>query len=275
LIVYNETMYLVQMEIPSTLTEEIGQILFSIGALSVSHKKVKTSTHVESIFKSTKELAKHFDQELFTTKKINTTYWQNKWFKYYKAFEINKDILIKPYTDKKKYKQKYVITLDPRYAFGDGQHPTTTLALRTLYSALSKKKFKRLLDIGTGTGVLAILANQMGLTDVSGFDIEAQAIRSARKNNTYNKTKCRFFKADAFAYREKRKYDLIVINMISAQMEKALPRVKELLTPNGLAIATGISKRWSKDLEKTFISQGFRLLQKTSLKDWNCFTVTL
>jgi ribosomal protein L11 methyltransferase len=266
-------MYQVKMKIPIALTEEIGHILFSIGALSVSHKKIKTIAQVEAIFKSTAPVKKHFDQELFTTKKINTTYWQNKWFQYYKAFAINKNILIKPYTDKKKYHQKYVLTLDPRYAFGDGRHPTTILALRTLYSSLLNKKVIRLLDIGTGTGVLAILANKMGVSDCAGFDIESQAIRQARKNNTYNKTKCRFFIADAFTYRENQKYDLIVVNLISSQMEPALPRVKELLAPDGLVVATGISNRWSKDMEKCFTKNKLRVTKKTSLNDWNCFMV--
>jgi ribosomal protein L11 methyltransferase len=261
------------MSVPTVLTEEIGHILFSLGALSVSHTHVKTTTQIEAIFKSTKPLSSHFDKELFTAKKINTTYWQNKWFQYYKAFAINKDILIKPYTDKKKYKQKYILTLDPRYAFGDGRHPTTLLALRTLYATLHKKRFSRLLDIGTGTGVLAILANKMGVPETVGFDIEDQAIRQARKNNAYNRTTCRFFVADALTYRENKKYDLIVVNMISSQMEPALPKVKELLTPDGLVVATGISTRWSKDMENCFAKHHLRVTKKMSLNDWNCFMV--
>jgi ribosomal protein L11 methyltransferase len=115
----------------------------------------------------------------------------------------------------KNEKVKYIISLTPGAAFGTGEHETTYNCLKAMLELEEQpEKLESMLDIGTGSGILCILAKKMGFSKVKGFDIDPLSIETAEENARKNEvTGIEWELADIFSYQEKNKYDLVVANI--------------------------------------------------------------
>ena len=111
--------------------------------------------------------------------------WKESWKRHFKPMEIGDALLIKPSWSKKRArKSQKVIVLDPGLSFGTGQHATTSFCLdeivRLKRSASSPRRLQSFLDIGTGSGILAIAAAKMGYAPIYAIDYDSDAVRIAR-----------------------------------------------------------------------------------------------
>ena len=204
-----------------------------------------------------------------------------------------KSLLVKPSWSKRKpRKNQAVMLLDPGLSFGTGQHPTTAFCLREIVSRKLPRKergrparefktkhhadepsaLQSFLDIGTGSGILAIAAAKLGYQPVHAFDFDANAIQIARVNARRNNVagKIRFWRGDVskLPLRPARKYDLICANLISDLLITERRRIAAQLNRGGTLVLAGILKSEFQEVQSAFEKSGLRLLASKTEKAW-------
>ena len=127
------------------------------------------------------------------------------------------------------------LRLDPGLAFGTGSHPTTSMCLRWLASQL--RRGETVLDYGCGSGILAIAAAKLGAAEVSGTDVDAQAIAASRDNANLNGVTARFDAPDAF---NAGTYDVVVANILANPLQLLAPLLAARVRAGGHIVLSGI-----------------------------------
>lgn len=140
----------------------------------------------------------------------------------------------------------HVIRLDPGLAFGTGTHPTTRMCLR--YIADRAGQFRRVLDYGCGSGILAIAAARFGATDVDAVDIDPAAVESARVNAAVNGVSLRAGLPDMTNNR----YDLVLANILASPLKVLAPLLCSKVAPGGTLVLAGILQRQAQELTQTY-----------------------
>jgi ribosomal protein L11 methyltransferase len=173
------------------------------------------------------------------------TDWESRWKESWRPFSLTGKIALIPLflTGAKCPKGKMPLYLDTTAAFGTGLHETTRFSSR-LIEGLSGK-FKTFLDIGTGTGILAIVALLSGAGRVEAFDIDKEAVKVARDNFKANGLKCHALKAcDVKGYNAKKAFDLVAANLITHDLVSFKDKIIASVRIDGYLIISGIY-RWS------------------------------
>ena len=222
---------------------------------------------IERIFQ---DLRKEFRISKPRTRELGREDWTEEWKKDYRIRKIGRRMVIVP--SWKIYRPKrneIAITMDPGMAFGTGLHPTTRLCLIALEKYL--KKGEDVLDVGTGSGILAIAAVKLGAGFVHALDIETTAIEVAGRNVAENGV------ADRIAlYARTLKEvadkipaaDLIVVNILAYTIIRMLPEMKAKLRPGGLIITSGILKEYVSDVEAALKQEGFEIVESVQDEEW-------
>ncbi len=164
------------------------------------------------------------------------------------------------------------LAVEPRMAFGSGSHESTQLVLHELERM--DLAGRSVLDVGTGSGVLALAAERLGAIPVIGFDLDPNAVWVARQTATQQEwpARPRFFVGTAQAL-SLRRFDVILCNMVPAQF---LPLVGELalrLEPDGTAVFSGILESERLTLTGRFVEAGLEVCGRTQLDDWTSLMV--
>ena len=262
--------------------DSLSEKLFGLGALSISREVKKEGVSITALFESVDPVAREFTKELYTIHELDENEWKYSWLKYLEPAVINEEIYIHPVTAESKpdISYKYTIQIDPRDAFGDGNHPTTFLCLNFIYDSLfslnteEKSKFT-VLDIGTGTGILSILCEMMGVKSIDAIDNEKASIERSKINLKLNNSKTiNLIQSDIASFKSQNRYNIIIANLLTGILTTAMPRIKELLNNNGVAIISGISDDGVSDIKEALKKSGLTI-QKSMMKDgWNGFVVT-
>jgi ribosomal protein L11 methyltransferase len=215
--------------------------------------------------------------------------WSESWKRHFKAIEIGKALLIKPsWIKRPARKNQAVMILDPGLSFGTGQHPTTSFCLQQIVAAVgrppqtpNKSKdaalcraaaTKSFLDIGTGSGILAIAAAKLGFKPAHAFDFDPEAVRVARANARVNQVpkKIKITRNDVtkLPVRPVRKYDLICANLISNMLIAERRRIVAQLNRGGTLVLAGILKSEFTQLQTAYENLGLKLVSAKSEKEW-------
>jgi ribosomal protein L11 methyltransferase len=203
--------------------------------------------------------------------KLKRENWAESWKKHFHAIEIGDSLLVKPSWSKKRpRKNQAVVVLDPGLSFGTGQHATTKFCLTEI--ARQKEIEKSFLDIGTGSGILAIAAAKLNYQPVYAFDFDPESVRfaknNARANNILNKIK--IFRDDITKPKKlpKQKFDLVCANLISnlliAERKKIIARLK----PIGTLVLAGILAAEFSEVQLAFENCGLKLVAGKTEKEW-------
>jgi ribosomal protein L11 methyltransferase len=156
-------------------------------------------------------------------------------------------------------------------AFGTGHHGTTTGCLLAYDGLLKARGFARVLDVGTGTGVLAIAAMRTGSRRAVGTDIDAVSVRIARENARLNHARARFVRADGLAHRrvaEGAPYDLVFANILARPLVRLSPGIRRALKPGGTAILSGLLRSQQRFVFAAYLGRGFRLKRRILRDAW-------
>ncbi len=156
-------------------------------------------------------------------------------------------------------------------AFGTGHHGTTTGCLVAYDGLLKARRFARVLDVGTGTGVLAIAAARTGSRRVVGTDIDAVSVRIARENARLNQARARFVRADGLAHRSvaaNAPYDLVFANILARPLVRLSPQIRHALKSGGVAILSGLLRSQQRFVLAAYLSRGFRLQRRVLRDAW-------
>ncbi len=154
-------------------------------------------------------------------------------------------------------------------AFGTGHHGTTVGCLTAYSELLKRKRFAKVLDVGCGTGVLAIAAARTGSTVAVGTDIDPVSARIARENAKVNATKARFVYAAGLEHPQVRRgkpYDQVFANILARPLIFLSGRIGRALKPGGLAILSGLLRMQEREVKAAYLAKGF-VVEKRLYRD--------
>jgi ribosomal protein L11 methyltransferase len=157
-------------------------------------------------------------------------------------------------------------------AFGTGHHGTTEGCLSALDALLKAQAFRRVLDVGCGTGVLAIAAARTGSAVVVGTDIDAPSVRIARENAALNRARVRFAHASGLADRHVRAgapYDLVFANILAPPLVALAEDIRRALRPGGTAILSGLLRAQERRITAAYLSHGLVLVRRLRRDAWS------
>jgi len=273
-------MYELTYSIPPKLEDQFTEKLNNRGLTSFSIEKFSGSVHLK-IYSDSPEPVDVIDvQYLAGVSEIFESDWKNKWAEGYTGHELTENIyVLPPGIDPPDGNYRLTILIDPEDSFGDGHHPTTRLCGRLLeqvlnkYDILDKISF---IDIGTGSGVLAIQAYLAGVRDIELFDYDSDSVFKADKNLNLNGViGVRASLQDLYTFTASKKYDIITANLLSKILEDNIEKLKSLLKPDGFLIVSGISSKWGEDMAKLFKSTDLKIVSHKKLEEWEGFVLSL
>ena len=204
--------------------------------------------------------------------------WISSWKKYWGPELVGDNLLVLPCWLElpEEYKNKKVIKIDPGAAFGTGSHPTTSLCLEELEKiSLSSKK---ILDIGSGSGILSIAAKCFGANEIYALDNDYLAINSTESNFRLNfgtlddlKTYLGPFDSLVSKYTLKN-FDFILCNILAEVIKGIIPDIRNCLKIDGEVILSGILNSQKDEIIKLLNASNLRINDVSSKKDWVCIT---
>ena len=167
-----------------------------------------------------------------------------------------------------------LIRVRPGVSFGAGRHPTTRLALRAIEAAVNSFKKSeeitagRVLDIGTGSGVLAIAAVKLGFSGGIGLDIDPCALAEARENVRLNGLEGRIDVSDRAVESIAQRFTLVAANLRLPTLVKLAARIALLVEAHGALVVSGIRTEESSEIEAVYGKRGFRCVGSAEEYDW-------
>lgn len=201
---------------------------------------------------------------------LNEEDWANCWKKYYKPIHIGKNVTIVPmWEEYEAHENEVIVKMDPGMAFGTGTHETTALCAELIEKYLPAGA--RALDVGTGSGILAVLESKLGAKEVEALDIDANAVGVAIENckmNGVNNVVCR--QSDLIRAAEG-KYDFISANIVAEIIIRMSENVGDFLKNEGILVVSGIIEPQAEQVVAAFNAKGFTLVDKLDKNDWNAF----
>jgi len=204
-----------------------------------------------------------------TISEINEEEWATAWKKYYKPVKVTKNLSITPtwedYHPADRGEQ--VIELDPGMAFGTGTHPTTVLCIEALERYMPANA--KVLDVGTGTGVLAISAAKLGAREVLAVDLDHVAVQSAKINVKLNKVQdIVSVKQTTLADNVGAGYDVVVANLLAEIVIRMAEGAAKVLLPDGILIASGIINNKKDEVKHVLEGSGLTVIHEAAREDW-------
>jgi len=168
------------------------------------------------------------------------------------------------------------LKIDAGAAFGTGHHGTTVGCLIAFDELLKRERFERVLDVGCGTGVLAIAAARTGSRVAVGTDIDAPSVRIANENAKLNMADARFVHAFGLNDRKVRgqgPYDLVFANILAPPLVSLAQDIKEALTLGGVAILSGLLRTQERRVTAAYLSRGFILERRIHRDAWSALVL--
>ena len=206
-------------------------------------------------------------------KKVNEENWSNAWKKYFHPTRIGKNIVIKPsWEEYEKKENDLIIEIDPGMAFGTGTHHTTTLCAETLEDVI--KPEHKVFDVGTGSGILALICAKLGANEITAIDLDPVAVKVAIENVEKNNLsdKISVLEGDLLSLVDETA-DIIVANIIADVICVLLPDAMKKLKSGGIFIASGIIADRKDDVINVAKKTGFIIGDIKTKKDWVAITM--
>ena len=200
---------------------------------------------------------------------VNEEDWANSWKAYYKPIKIGERLVIVPAWEKYTPAEgELIVRMDPGMAFGTGTHETTRLVIKLLETYT--KEGCRMLDVGTGSGILAICASKLGAGECRAYDIDPMAVRVANENiKDSGLTNITCEVSDLLRQVDKSQpYDLICANIVADIIIRMTPDVGELMHKDTVLLASGIIMERSDDVVECFEKHGFRIVERLEENGW-------
>ncbi len=195
--------------------------------------------------------------------------WANSWKAYYKPLKIGKRLVIVPAWEKYEPQDgELIVRMDPGMAFGTGTHETTRLVIQMLESYT--KQGCRMLDVGTGSGILAICASKLGAAECKAYDIDPMAVRVANENikdSGLGNITCEV--SDLLRQADRSKpYDLICANIVADIIIRMTPDLSPFMHDETVLLASGIIAERCEDVVECFEKNGYRIVERLVDNGW-------
>lgn len=207
-----------------------------------------------------------------TLNPVNTEDWSNSWKVHFKPLRVGKRLLIVPtWEESAPLQDDLVIRIDPGMAFGTGGHETTRLCLELLESVMENGPLlttPSLLDLGTGSGILAMAASLLGAGRILALDIDPDAVDVARENLALNgltdQVECGTEPLESLV----ETFDIILANILAEELVRLSPYLTDRLNPGGSLILSGILAEKESLVRSGFASQPLAYQQTLCAGEW-------
>lgn len=200
---------------------------------------------------------------------VNEEEWATAWKKYYHPVKISNRFTIVPTWEiyKPVDSDELIIELDPGMAFGTGTHPTTVMSLQALEKYMTEDS--TVIDVGTGSGVLAIGSAMLGAKHVHALDLDEVAVRSAKLNVKLNKVQDHVEVVQGnLLDTVKEPAEIVVANILAEIIMTFIDDAYRLVRPNGYFIASGIIETKKEEVKTALEKAGFVIEEVMMMEDW-------
>ncbi len=209
-----------------------------------------------------------------TATKLRHEDWAESWKRHFHAMEFGRALLVKPTWIRRQPRPgQQVVVLDPGLSFGTGQHPTTGFCLEQIVACRRAESPQSLLDIGTGSGLLAIAAVKLGYKPVEAYDFDPDSVRVARANARLNGVAraLRISPRDLTCEprRSVQKFDVVCANLIHDLLIAERARIVDRLRPGGTLVLAGILRAQFPAVARAYRAAGLRLTASRREKEWH------
>lgn len=210
-------------------------------------------------------------------KKVPARDWSESWKRHFKPLDLGPRLLVKPtWSRRAPKKSQALVVLDPGLSFGTGQHATTRFCLEQLVALRDPRSAQSMLDVGTGSGILAIAAVKLGYQTVDAFDFDPDCVRVANENAELNGVAgiLKVTQGDIARVpkRPKQRHSVVCANLIYdlliAQRDRLLARV----APGGSLVLAGILETQFDQVCMAFDQSGWRIRTSKVDKEWRSGT---
>ncbi|MZP28807.1 50S ribosomal protein L11 methyltransferase [Heliobacterium undosum] len=217
---------------------------------------------------SARERSEEWPAHAWTMTDLHEDDWAHAWKAFFKPEKVGRRVVIRPtWEEYVAVEDDLVISIDPGMAFGTGTHPTTVMCIRALEDYVHPEA--RVLDVGTGSGVLSIAAALLGAKKVLAVDNDPVAVATAQENVTLNQVDdvVEVRRNDLLSGLEEQA-DILVANIIADVIIRLAPQAEALLTPEGIMIASGIIQNRLDDVVEAMTEKGFTIEELISHGEW-------
>ena len=206
------------------------------------------------------------------TRVVDEADWAEAWKQHFHVLSLGRRLVIKPsWLRHKRAEDEVVIDLDPGMAFGTGLHPTTRLCLQALEARADRGPLGRVLDVGCGSGILAITAVKLGGTRALGVDIDPIAIEATEANARHNRVGKRVRAREGSVPTEEGPFDTVLANLIAGILIELAPHLADEVVPGGSLVASGIFLDREAQTWQALERAGFSLVRRWHESDWVAF----
>lgn len=252
------------------------------GTLDINGESVSVEEILKRVEKELEDLRMFMDigEGTVSVDETEDIDWINNWKKYFHQFYID-DVLVIPSWEevKEEDRDKMILHIDPGTAFGTGMHETTQLCIRQLKKHIAEDT--RLLDVGTGSGILSILSLMFGAKEAVGTDLDPCAIEAVEENkkaNDIQDEKLRVMIGNLITDKEVQDkvgygcYDIVVANILADVLLDLTPIIVKNLKPDGIYITSGIIDEKEEIVAKAIRRAGMEILETTYQGEWVSIT---
>ncbi len=195
--------------------------------------------------------------------------WAHSWKQYYKPIALGRVTVVPAWEDYTAKQGEIIVRMDPGMAFGTGTHETTRLVLLLLQDVL--RGGERVLDVGTGSGILSICASKLGAADCHAYDIDPVAVKVARDNAQADG--CDNITVGVSDLLQDvdlsgGPFDICVANIVADIILRMLPDIRRYLLPQAPLILSGIIDSRADQVREALAAHGFRIEREATENDW-------
>ncbi len=231
------------------VTDHVAYISERLGALGIEHKTELISLCEED--------------------------WADSWKQYYKPIKIGEKLVVVPMWEKYDAgEDEIIVKMDPGMAFGTGTHETTRLCATLLEKYVNSSTL--MLDVGTGSGILAICASKLGAEKCYAYDIDPVAVRVARENvkdNDVTNIECEV--SDLLKGVKEQKYDVIAANIVADIIIRMLPDIGKYMHKDTILVISGIIDERCADVYESISKNGFTTVEEIHENGWCAISLKL
>lgn len=215
----------------------------------------------------------------YALKKVRDEDWENNWKEYYKPIETGRRLIIVPEWESCGDTDRTVLRLDPGLIFGTGAHATTRMCLE----AAEELCPKTVLDLGCGSGILAIAALLLGAESAVCCDIDEKARKVVLENAALNgigPERISVYSGDivndeGISHRIEGAYDVVFANIVADVIIALAGKVPSLLSETGTFVCSGIIEGRQYEVERAITGAGLKISGHRELDGWHCYTARL
>ena len=241
--------------------------------IRLEHRMNALNAYIESL----SQIFPDLEKPSFTTETIDNPDWGEAWKKYFKPLRVSRNIVIKPTWERyTPVGRDIVIDIDPGMAFGTGQHASTRMCLQAIEDVLLTERAIRkwrVLDVGTGTGILGISCAKLGAQRVVCVDSDKKAAEIARENVAINDVEDRVEVINRDVLTVHEPFDLIVANLTAKILIKLKSHLISLIGHEGYLVISGIIEQNREDIESHFMVAPLTLHHVITEKEWVCYVL--